>query len=311
MHSTMQLHVTYPCALFFQLYKIILDRKQSITIVALLINATACILHTTMYLLCGHSITNQDKTSMTANNQLVTAIIQARMQSTRLPQKSLLPLAGKPLLAHVIERAKAISTVNTVVLAIPDDSENDSLVTIAQQSHVAVFRGSMHNVLERFYMAYRRCGGSYIVRITADNPFTDAAYASIVIDTAIKLNADLCAAKNLPLGTGVEVIKAQALERAYTQSTQPHHFEHVTPYIKENPDTFAIHYFDVPLYNPFSKLRLTVDTQDDYTLAKHLYDALYTGTVFSLEDVIKYLEKNPALVSINATVQQKSMTSHE
>lgn len=241
----------------------------------------------------------------------ITAIIQARMQSTRLPSKSVLPLAGKPLLHHVIQRAQAIMDVSTVVVAIPDDEDNDQLADIAQQCNANVFRGPLHNVLERYYLAYKQYGGSSIVRITADNPFTDSYYASITIKEAIDTKADLCAIKNLPLGTGVEVIAASALENAYTHSTKPYHFEHVTPYIKENPDIFKIHYFEVALANPFPSLRLTVDTHQDYLLAATIYDALYKGTVFSLNDVIAFLEKNPGLLEINAHIQQKPMTSHE
>ncbi len=156
------------------------------------------------------------------------------MQSTRLPQKSVLPLAGKPLLYHVIQRAKAIDGVTTVVVAIPDDETNEPLAHIAQQCGVNIFKGGMHNVLERFYGAYTCFGGDYIVRITADNPFTDSYYASIAVREAITQSADLCAIKNLPLGTGVEVISSGALEKAYQLSSKPYHFEHVTPYIKEN-----------------------------------------------------------------------------
>jgi spore coat polysaccharide biosynthesis protein SpsF len=248
---------------------------------------------------------------MNTNTIKVTAIIQARMQSTRLPGKSVLPLAGKPLLYHVIERAQAIQHITNVVVAIPHDEENDQLADIAQQCNANVFRGPLHNVLERYYLAYKQYDASYIVRITADNPFTDSYFASVAVEEAIRTRADLCAIKNLPLGTGVEVIAATALEAAYTHSTKPHHFEHVTPYIKENPDIFKLHYFDVAFANPFPKLRLTVDIQQDYTLASAIYDALYKGSVFTLSDVIAFLEKNPQLVEINATIQQKPMTSHE
>ncbi len=241
----------------------------------------------------------------------ITAIIQARMQSTRLPSKSVLPLAGKPLLYHVIQRAQAIKDITTIIVAIPDDQDNDQLADIAVQCNAYVFRGPLHNVLERYYLAYKQYNGSYILRITADNPFTDSHFASVAIECAIQKNADLCAIKNLPLGTGVEVISAQALEASYRHSTKPYHFEHVTPYIKENPELFKLHYFDVDFFNPFPSLRLTVDTHQDYLLASTIYDALYKGTVFSLNDVIAFLEKNPGLIDINAHIHQKPMTSHE
>lgn len=250
--------------------------------------------------------------AMTKNNPYtITAVIQARMQSSRLPGKSMLPLAGKPLLYHVIQRAKAIKQVTTVAAALPLDKENDCLADIAQQCGVSVYRGSMNNVLERFYFAWQDCGGDYIVRITADNPFTDSYYASLAVSAALEKTADLCAIKNLPLGTGVEVISASALKKAYTSSTAHHHFEHVTPYIKENPDSFYTYYFDADFHNPFPALRLTVDTQEDYALAQRIFEGCSKERIFSLDEVISFLEAHPHLVSINAMVQQKSMQSHE
>jgi len=240
-----------------------------------------------------------------------TAIIQARMQSVRLPGKSMRELAGKPLISHVIERALCMRNIDTVVLATASGEENAPLVKLAESMNCKTFIGSEHNVLERYYFASRKFGGDFIVRITGDNPFVDIAYAEIIIEKARTGNHDLCSALNLPLGTAVEVIRNEALERAYEQSSEPYHFEHVTPYIKEHPHLFSIERHPVNLSNPFTKIRLTVDTPEDYELAQILYSHLYHGKPFSIHDIISFLMKHPALVKINSGISQRPMHHSE
>ena len=140
----------------------------------------------------------------------VTVIIQARMQSKRLPGKAMLDLAGKPVIAHVIERAKSIEHVDKVVLATGSAHENQQILDLASSMDIEAFSGSESNVLERYYMASEKYGGEYIVRITGDNPFTDVEYASMIVDIALESKFDLCALANMPLGTAVEVIKKDA-----------------------------------------------------------------------------------------------------
>jgi len=235
----------------------------------------------------------------------VTAIIQARMQSSRLPGKVMLNLAGKPILYHVIERAKAIEHVDMVVVATSTDKENEPLLDLASSMGAGTFAGSLDNVLERYYMAAEQYGGEYIVRITADNPFTDVEYASMVVDIALESGFDLCALSNLPLGTGVEVIKKEALDQAYRSANEPYHFEHVTPYIKEHTELFSIERTPVKIKRSDSKVRLTVDTKEDYELAGILYDNLYKDTHFPLSEVLGYIKLHPEILKINSEIKQR------
>ncbi len=240
---------------------------------------------------------------------MVTAIIQARMQSKRLPGKAMLKLAGKSILAHVIERAKLIEHVDRVVLATGVNPENQPLIDIALSMGIEAFAGSEQNVLERFFLASEEFGGEYIVRITADNPFTDVEYASMIVDIALDSKFDLCALANLPLGTAVEVIKKEALNEAYKSASEPYHFEHVTPFIKEHPELFSIERPPVSIKKIRTNLRLTVDTKEDYKLAGILYDNLYKGSPFKLSDIMDYINKNPETAKINSDVKQKLATS--
>jgi spore coat polysaccharide biosynthesis protein SpsF len=237
-----------------------------------------------------------------------TAIIQARMSSERLPGKSVLPLAGKPLIWHVIERAKAIDNISDVVLATGVSKINDQLEIIAKECGISVFRGSENNVLERYKLASDKQKSEYIVRITGDNPFTDPTYASMALEIAIESGSDLSSLNNIPLGTAVEIIKKSALDDAFKMSHESYHYEHVTPFIKEHPELFKIEKHPALFKNPFEHLRLTVDTKEDYNLALKIYESLYDGKIFSLESIITFLEKNPDLLNINNKIQQRGMT---
>jgi spore coat polysaccharide biosynthesis protein SpsF len=238
----------------------------------------------------------------------VTAIVQARMGSTRLSGKAMLELAGKPLLYHVLQRIQVTDGVDRIVLATCHGGENKVIIRLAESMGIPVFIGSEENVLERFYLASRQYGGDFIMRVTGDNPFTDPGYAAETIRTIIETGADLCYFPNLPLGSGVGMVTATALEAAYKYSDQPYQREHVTPFIKEHPEQFRIHISDIDLYNPFPNLRLTVDTPEDYDVAKRIYAGCYHGGPFPLHEVIQYIEKNPGIAAINSGITQRPMT---
>ena len=238
------------------------------------------------------------------------AVIQVRLNSTRLPSKALLPLCGIHMITHVIERAKAIEGISDVILATGRGAENDPLPDIAAECEVKIFRGSESDVLERYYMASSETDCDYVIRITGDNPLTDHESASSALKHAYKTGADHCTTSGIPLGTGVEVIKKTALERAYNEGTDPHHREHVTPYIKEHPELFHIEKYISPLNNPFSDLRLTVDTSEDFDLMNSIYNELYKGKPIRIEEVINLIMKNPGLRIINSGVEQRPMTHH-
>lgn len=230
------------------------------------------------------------------------------MDSTRLPNKAMLELAGKPLLSHVIERSKSIMGSDNVVLATGRIEKNTPIVNLAKSLGIQTYCGSDENVLDRYIGAAERYGGDYIIRVTGDNPFTDPEYASQTLRIALLKNADLCSPSNLPLGVAVEIIKYDALHKAYQKSSRPYHFEHVTPYIKENQDIFKIVKHEIDYRNPFPDLRLTVDEWNDYLLGKTIYEQLYKGIIFSLDDVIQFIEKNQYILEINKSIRQRHMT---
>ena len=246
--------------------------------------------------------------SRNIKNPKILAVIQSRMGSSRLPGKAGVELAGKSLTWHVIDRAKRIDGIDLVILATSTEKIDEALLELAKKSGAEAFAGPLDDVLERFVLAGRKFGGDYIMRITGDNPFTDPHYASLTLETALSESADLCSLSGLPLGTAVEVVSMRALETAHVESRLPHQREHVTPYIKEHPEKFKIVKNDSGFRCPIENLRLTVDTAEDYALARAVYDGLYRGAPFRLEDAVGFLEKHRELVSINSEIKQRPMT---
>jgi len=233
------------------------------------------------------------------------------MGSSRLYGKALAALAGKPLLFHVLERSAAIDGVDRTILATSKEDNNVPLIELAKDMGFETFAGSEHNVLERYCMASREFPSDYVVRVTGDNPFTDIFFAGKAVENAVESGADLWSYNNLPLGAAVEVIKSEALFKAFQEASGAHQLEHVTPYIKENAKRFIVVRESAEYKNPFKLLRLTVDTKEDLELAQALYGALYKGKPFGIDEVIAFLEKNPELVEINSMVEQRAMTSSE
>jgi len=235
-------------------------------------------------------------------------IIQARVSSTRLPEKALKNLCGRPLISHVIERAKKIQGIDNIILATGIKKVNSPLIAIAESHGIEHYTGPENDVLTRYRDCAKNYECDYIIRITGDNPFTDYESASAALNYCILQNADHCYTAGIPVGTGVEIIRKTALENAFLNGLKPHHREHVTPYIKENPDIFKLSIFKSPLHNPYPDLRLTIDTDKDFALAEILYNALYNGDPIPLTEVIEYVKKNPQVMNINREIKQRPMT---
>ncbi len=235
-----------------------------------------------------------------------TAIIQVRLQSSRLKEKALLPLGNRPLIYHVAERAKNIVGVSWVVLAAGEGCDNSPLEEVAAGLGIDFFEGSQENVLKRFHDVSELYGSQYYIRITGDNPLIDHDSAGKALKYAQERGADHCFISGIPLGTGVEIISHGALDLAYERSSQNYEIEHVTPFIKENPGMFKLAEYRVekPVRESY---RLTVDTAEDYELQVHIYDALYRDKPIPLSAVIDYLERNPHLKGLNSNVEQRPM----
>lgn len=233
----------------------------------------------------------------------VLCIIQARLTSSRLPNKVLQELGetGLTLLEHLYQRLQQSKLIDKIVCAIPDNSDNDSLAEFLDTHDISYYRGSENNVLSRFYNCAKIYTPEIVIRSTADNPCVDWKFADKLID-AIG-NKDYVSGTGGPIGTSLEVFKLGALNKAYAAATEEVYREHVTPFIYRNPDLFSI--ARVPYYlNLNNTYRLTVDTKDDMELMNLIYKHLYKGQPISNVDIYEFLDENPAFLKINSKVKQ-------
>ena len=202
-------------------------------------------------------------------------VLQARLDSSRLPEKALLPLGGEPLILRVMEALNKVPAVLRI-LACPEDS-TAAFRPLAARAGFAVVPGSKEDVLGRYCHALRVYDIHRVVRATGDNPFVFTDAAAAIFAEASALGADYAGYSGLPLGAGVETVSAQALFRAETESSAAYDREHVCPYLYNNPSLFLLHRPLAPLRwqnGQGPAIRLTVDTQEDYQRAQTLYTAL-------------------------------------
>ena len=234
----------------------------------------------------------------------VAIFLQARIASTRYPGKLLLELKGKTILEHIIERFISIKNYIDEIDVLVPYNEVDNIFLYLKKYDVNIFGGDPENVLKRFYDANKLFKPDIIVRATADNPLVDTYHLLKSVENHIKRKSDYTIYLNLPLGAGVEVINPKAIEMAYNNAKYKYQFEHVTPYIRENPDIFVITKLEPEEFYKHPELRLTIDEPPDYKLMKIIYDRLYKGSPIDLKDVITLLQKEPQLKEINKKVQQ-------
>ena len=231
----------------------------------------------------------------------VIVIIQARMGSTRLPGKVMMPLAGKPAIQHVIERAKLIPGISKVTMATPISSEDGPLVQFCKSMDVPVFRGSENDVLDRYYQAALLHQADIVVRITGDCPLIDPMESGKVIKKILEMDADYVSNTNppmLPDGLDTEALNIDALKTSWENARKNSEREHVTLYICSNPQEFKIG--SVLYQDDFSQYRLTLDEMADYLLLKKIFSDLEERGQFGyLNELILILKSNPEFLKIN------------
>jgi spore coat polysaccharide biosynthesis protein SpsF len=232
------------------------------------------------------------------------------MASSRRPAKALAPLAGKPLLEHLLERMASLGGPERVVLATSRRAENDVLVELAGKLGIASFRGDEEDVLGRHVEVARKYGADHVVRVTGDNPLTDAPLAEALAARHLDEDADYTYVPGDALLMGIlsEAISKRALETSHRDGEDRHRSELVTLYIKENPQKFRIVRAELPneLYRP--EYRLTVDEPEDVVLMERIFDKLYRpGRRLEAIDAIELLDREPELAAINARVRASAV----
>jgi spore coat polysaccharide biosynthesis protein SpsF len=240
-------------------------------------------------------------------------IVQARMTSTRLPGKVLLPLGGEPMLTRLVERLRRVKHADAIVVATTTNASDDAIVALCEQLGVAHHRGSKHDVLSRYAEAAALHHADGVVRITADCPLIDPALIDQVIARYWVGDAD-CVSNMLPpswpYGMAVEVFSAKALAEAHAEARQAAEREHVTPFLYAHPERYRLHNVASPI--DLSAQRWTVDTPEDHALVQRLFDAVFPAKPeFTLADLQAAMQAHPDWLAINQHIVQKPATEFQ
>lgn len=235
------------------------------------------------------------------------AVVQARLGSTRLPGKVVLPVAGAPMLARLIERVRAAHEVDEIVVATTTAPEDDRVAGIAAEAGTAVYRGHATDLLDRHVRAAGANGADVVVKIPSDCPLIDPAVIDLVLARCREAWGTWDFAGNLhpatwPDGNDVEAVPFPLLEAASAEATKPYEREHTTPFFWDRPDRFRLLNVLRPDGRDLSRShRFTVDYREDYELVRSIYEELWSpGRVFGTEEILDLLDRRPELHALNA-----------
>lgn len=234
---------------------------------------------------------------------MIAAIIQVRMGSTRLPQKALKEVIGKPMLLHLINRVKEAKLVDKVVIATTTNEEDKLLINFAKENGIDYYAGSENGIVDRIYMAAKKIGAEAIVRITGDCPLIDPKIIDKEVEYYLKNKDRIDYISNVhpptyPDGLDTEVYPLKTLERMWKEIKDPFLKEWIYTYIIENPDKFKI--ANIENNEDLSWMRWTVDYNEDLDFVREIYKHLYKpDRVFYMDDILELLRKNPEIMEIN------------
>ncbi|MEC5162231.1 spore coat polysaccharide biosynthesis protein SpsF [Janthinobacterium sp. CG_23.3] len=237
---------------------------------------------------------------------MILVILQARCSSTRLPQKVLKPILGVPMLAHQIARVQRATLIDRLIVATSSDSSDEPLQRLCGQLRVECFRGSLNDVLDRYYQAALPLRPEHVVRLTGDCPLSDPEVIDKVIRAHLDSGADYTSNAVLPSypdGLDVEVFKYALLRQAWREASLPSQREHVTLFMHGQPERFHVEH--VRGEADLSHLRWTVDNPEDFELVQQIYAALYPAKPrFDSADVLALLARRPGLVDLNRHIDR-------
>jgi spore coat polysaccharide biosynthesis protein SpsF len=233
-------------------------------------------------------------------------VLQARMKSSRLPGKVLMPVVGRPILSLNIERLLRARSVTTVVVATSDAPEDDAIEAMCRAEGIEVFRGSEDDVLDRIYRCVSERGWPVFAKFTADNPLIDPAVIDEVVEVFLSAPAayDYVSNNHPPTwqdGQEVEVIRTASLDQAWRESDRGFQREHVTPYIWDQPARYRLANVARPDDAWYHRYRWTLDYPADYAFVKAVYERLYpTQPDFGTAELMALVDSHPVVHEINA-----------
>lgn len=237
-----------------------------------------------------------------------TIIIQARLGSTRLPHKIIIPLKGYPLLLRMIQRVAAAKVDCDLIVATTTNPEDDIVRDLCKKFNISCFSGHPTDLLDRHYQAAKKNRADVVIKIPSDCPLIDPRIIDKVVKYYDEHSQDYDYVSNLhpatyPDGNDVEVVPFHILECAWKEAKLPMEREHTTPFIWEQPERFRIGNVRWETGKDYSMThRWTIDYPEDFIFIKKVYDYLWTADnpIFSLYDILALLREEPILPLLNA-----------
>jgi len=240
----------------------------------------------------------------------IVATIEARMNSSRLPNKMMLDLSGQSVISHLISRVKQVNAIDEIVLATTTNPVDDCLIKEAQSNDISYFRGSEENVMQRVLQAAQAYNADILVEVIGDCPLIDPNIISEAIEIFIKNQYDYLSNVDMlgfPIGMGIQVMSVCALARSYQATTHPLDYEHVTRHIRQHPDLFKIGYMPIPEDLNYPDLHLVLDEYDDYIFIKKIVHYFKSKNInYRCVDIINKIHESPELLQINQNVYRRT-----
>lgn len=229
-------------------------------------------------------------------------IIQARQSSTRFPNKVIKKILGHEIIVRLCKRLELCKNIDQIIVATSDDDSDNKLIDILISNGIEFFRGDLHNVLKRYYNCSVQFDIKRIVRITADNPFVSPQ----IVDDVINLNnsfkyefIDAFVASSSPHGIGCQFFTFNALNESIKNSKTKEEKEHVTIWMRNNPEKILSLKYIVPYIIRRPDIRLALDYEEDFLLIREIYKHFKGRNDMTICEIIKYLDNNPSLKEIN------------
>ena len=238
----------------------------------------------------------------------IVAIIQARMGSSRLPNKIMFEVLNKPLIAWMVSRARFSSHIDEIVIATTKNKSDDVIEKWANEEGIRIYRGSESDVLDRYYKCAVFCQAEIIIRLTSDCPLIDPEIIDSMLQLYKENNFDYISnsepyPSSWPDGMDVSIFNMPSLQTAWKKANLPSEREHVTFYFWKNPNLFKCYKFDNKM--DMSKYRVTIDYEEDYILIKNIIEAFGENNVLSysgasMSKIINFLNDNPKIFELNS-----------
>ncbi|KZR78106.1 cytidylyltransferase domain-containing protein [Prochlorococcus marinus] len=235
-------------------------------------------------------------------------IIQARLGSSRLPGKVLLPLGKTTVLGYLVNRIGSSKIINNIklIVATSNDKRDDTLFNYCQKNSINCFRGDELNVLDRFYKCALQYRISTIIRLTADNPLICTDQLFNLYDTFLSRKADyVFFDQSYPEGICADIFSMKLLQEAWKCATSAEDFEHVTPYMHKNKHSKRI--FGVSFEPNCSDLRFTIDTKTDFNVVVKIVnemESIHGNTSYNMHQIISFLRSRPDIKTLNQHIER-------